>query len=54
MKAVTTNLQKGDADDKEFERRLAISKQLLKEREVAVKEVIKQPNPQPTQGQLPQ
>ena len=28
----------GDADDKEFERRLRISEQLLKEREVAVKE----------------
>ena len=38
IKAVTANLQKGDADDKEFEKRLKISEQLLKEREVAVKE----------------
>ena len=38
IKAVTTNLDKGDADDKEFQKRLEISKQLLKEREVAVKE----------------
>jgi len=60
MKAVTSNLQVGDADDKEFEKRLAISKQLLKEREVAVKEgnVEATPSPQepamsqqmPTQG----
>jgi hypothetical protein len=50
IKAVTTNLDKGDADDKEFQRRLEISKQLLKEREVAVKEenVAKQAAPQPT------
>ena len=38
IKAVTANLQAGDADDKEFQKRLEISKQLLKEREVAVKE----------------
>ena len=54
IRAVTTNLQAGDADDKEFQKRLKISEQLLKEREVAIKEVTKQPNPQPTQGQLPQ
>ena len=55
MKAVTSNLQLGDADDKEFEKRLAISAQLLKEREVAVKENSK-PNSQATlpQGELPQ
>ena len=54
MKAVTSNLQVGDADDKEFEKRLAISAQLLKEREVAVKENSK-PTPQATlpQGELP-
>jgi hypothetical protein len=48
-------LQVGDAEDKEFEKRLAISTQLLKEREVAVKENSK-PNPQATlpQGELPQ
>lgn len=54
IRAVTTNLQAGDADDKEFQKRLKISEQLLKEREVAVKESNQQPNPQPTQGQLPQ
>jgi hypothetical protein len=38
IRAVTANLATGDADDKEFKKRLEISKQLLKEREVAVKE----------------
>jgi hypothetical protein len=38
IKAVTANLKEGDADDKEFQKRLKISEQLLKEREVAVKE----------------
>ena len=38
IKAVTANLSAGDADDKEFQKRLEISKQLLKEREVATKE----------------
>ena len=52
IRAVTANLQAGDADDKEFQKRLKISEQLLKEREVAIKEVAKQPNPQPTEGQL--
>ena len=48
IKAVTTNLKAGDADDKEFQKRLKISEQLLKEREVAVKEgnVAATPNPQ--------
>ena len=52
IKAATTNLKSGDADDKEFEKRLKISEQLLKEREVAVKEgnVANQAAPQPTQG----
>jgi len=62
IKAVTANLSAGDADDKEFQKRLKISEQLLKEREVAVKESNTQPKPQaqppmmqpPTQGQLPQ
>ncbi len=65
IKAVTANLDAGDADDKEFKRRLEISKQLLKEREVAVKEGnVEQPAPQaqpqarppmqPNMGQLPQ
>ena len=38
IKAISANLNIGDADDKEFEKRLKISEQLLKEREVAVKE----------------
>lgn len=38
IKAVTTNIHAGDQDDKEFKKRLEISKQLLKEREVAIKE----------------
>ena len=42
IKAVTANLKTGDADDKEFQKRLKISEQLLKEREVAVKEKGKQ------------
>ena len=69
IRAVTANLQAGDADDKEFQKRLEISKQLLKEREVAVKEqgnveatpepqaepVAQPPMMQPEpQGQLPQ
>ena len=61
IKAVTTNLTKGDADDKEFQKRLEISKQLLKEREVAVKEgnVAQQTAPAPApqapqlQGMMP-
>ena len=47
IKAITANLQVGTADDKEFQRRLEISKQLIKEREVAVKEGnVEQPAPQ--------
>jgi hypothetical protein len=58
IKAVTTNLKAGDADDKEFQKRLEISKQLLKEREVAVKEsnvtpeAAPQPQPAALQSQL--
>ena len=60
IKAVTTNLKVGDADDKEFQKRLEISKQLLKEREVAVKEgnveaaPAPQPQPAPQAQPLPQ
>ena len=52
IKAATTNLKAGDADDKEFEKRLKISEQLLKEREVAVKEgnVAGQATPPQPQG----
>jgi hypothetical protein len=46
IKAATVNLQAGNADDKEFERRLKISEQLLKEREIAVKEEKATPQPQ--------
>ena len=61
IKAVTTNLKAGDSDDKEFQKRLEISKQLLKEREVAVKESNVSPEatprpaaPQPQpQGMIP-
>ena len=38
LKAVTTNLKEGTAEDKEFERRVKIADALLKERQVAVKE----------------
>ena len=61
MKAVTSNLQVGDADDKEFQRRIEMSKQMLKEREIAVKEGTRAPEqptqpaaPQQPQGQFPQ
>ena len=64
IKAVTTNLQAGTADDKEFERRIKMSKEMLKEREIAVKEGNTAPpapaqpvapqQPQPPQGQFPQ
>lgn len=57
IKAVTSNLQVGTAEDKEFERRIKMSKEMLKEREIAVKEGSmppSQPTMQPPQGQLPQ
>ena len=52
----TTNLDKGDADDKEFQKRLKISEQLLKEREIAVKEgnTAPQEAPQPVPQPQPQ
>ena len=49
IKAVTANLKQGDADDKEFQKRLKISEQLLKEREVAVKEGKQNDNTTPVQ-----
>ena len=49
LKAITTNLKAGTEDDKEFERRVKLSDQLLKERDIAVKEQ----NTQPTQPQQP-
>ena len=49
IKAVTSNIKKGDDDDKEFEKRLKISDQLLKEREIAVKEGKTNDNTTPVQ-----
>ena len=54
IKAVTTNLKAGDADDKEFQKRLKISEQLLKEREVAVKEGNVEATPAPQESVMPQ
>jgi len=54
IKAVTTNLKAGDSDDKEFQKRLEISKQLLKEREVAVKEGNVEATPAPQAPAMPQ
>jgi formaldehyde-activating enzyme involved in methanogenesis len=56
IKAVTANLKQGDADDKEFQKRLKISEQLLKEREIAVKEgnAAPQEAPQPVPQPQPQ
>jgi len=39
INAVTKNLKEGDADDKEFERRLKVADRLLKERELEGKEI---------------
>ena len=47
MKAITTNLQAGDTDDKEFERRMRVSEGMLKEREVQLKERIATQPPAP-------
>jgi hypothetical protein len=38
INAITRNLKEGDADDKEFERRMRVAEAMLKEREVATKE----------------
>ena len=37
IKAITTNLQSGDQDDKEFERRLKMAQTMLKEKEIDLK-----------------
>ena len=47
IKAVTTNLQAGDTDDKEFEKRMRISEGMLKEREVQLKERVATQPPAP-------
>jgi hypothetical protein len=38
IKAITTNLQAGDEDDKEFERRLKVAELALKEKDIKLKE----------------
>jgi len=38
IKAITTNLQAGDQDDKEFERRLKVAELALKEKDIKLKE----------------
>jgi hypothetical protein len=38
IEAITTNLKSGEADDKEFSRRMQIANTLLKEKEVGIKE----------------
>ena len=38
INAITRNLKEGDADDREFERRMRVAEAMLKEREVLVKE----------------
>lgn len=58
LSALTKNLKGGDADEKEFERRLKTAELLLKEREIASKEAIvakqmREPNdnpPRPTEN----
>ena len=52
IKAVATNLQEGDADDKEFEKRARIAELLIKERQQAAKPAV-QPPMQPVQPQMP-
>ncbi len=37
IEAITRNLQAGDQDDKEFERRLKVAQTLLKEKEIEAK-----------------
>jgi len=53
IKAVTTNLQAGDNDDKEFERRMRVSESILKEREVAIKERTEQRDSQSNVSRTP-
>ena len=38
LKAITTNLQSGAEDDKEFERRLKVAELALKEKDIKIKE----------------
>ena len=56
INAVTRNLKEGNAEDKEFERRLKVAQTLLKEREIKSKENANEPrigNPAPAGGEVP-
>jgi len=50
IKAITTNLQAGSEDDKEFERRLKMAQTMLKEKEIDLK-LVQQNKPPVGQGQ---
>jgi hypothetical protein len=50
IKAITTNLQAGSEDDKEFERRLKMAQTMLKEKEIDLK-LVQQNKPPAGQGQ---
>jgi hypothetical protein len=50
IKAITTNLQSGSEDDKEFERRLKMAQTMLKEKEIDLK-LVQQNKPPAGQGQ---
>ena len=52
IKAVSSNLDQGDADEKEFEKRYRIAELLLKEKDMNLKQ--KKPEQQPSMGQLSQ
>tara|TARA_R110000868_G_scaffold25697_1_gene99918 strand:- start:11525 stop:13585 length:2061 start_codon:yes stop_codon:yes gene_type:complete len=56
IKAITANLQAGDQDDREFERRMKIAQTYLKEKEIDQRVSARQPlqqAPQPVQPQRP-
>ena len=50
IKAITTNLQAGTEEDKEFERRLKMAQTMLKEKEIDLK-LVQQNKPPAGQGQ---
>jgi len=54
IKAITSNLQAGDQDDKEFERRMRIAQTLLKEKEIELRTPSQQPMQQAPQPPAPQ
>jgi hypothetical protein len=54
IKAITSNLQAGDQDDKEFERRMRIAQTLLKEKEIELRTPLQQPMQQAPQPPTPQ